>query len=151
MGTYNCSQTVTFVSCHRLAGLRDIARLKKTVKDASESFLGSFRLVKRSKAAWWGVLHEQRQYLEIVENRLSKSGASRGFDLDVICVSSGGGCLVSSLITLDSSCNELRSWSHSAAVLGLTSFMRTSSESAVTSFFNFRSVSNRGNCECLKF
>jgi hypothetical protein len=49
--THSCSQTVIPVSCHRLAGLGTIARLNRTVKDAGESFLGSVRLVKRSKAA----------------------------------------------------------------------------------------------------
>jgi hypothetical protein len=87
----------------------------------------------------------QRQYLEIVENRLSKSGAIKGFDFDVICASSGGGCFMSSFITLDRFFNDSTSSSHPAAVPGLTSSMRTSSESAVVSLINFRRVSNRRN------
>ena len=76
---------------------------------------------------------------------MSKRGASKGLDFDAIRTTSGEGCSMSSFIMLDSPLMiSIRSL-HPEDVPGLISSMIMSSGSAVVSFINFRTVSNRGN------
>ena len=141
--THVCSLTVTPVSCQWLP---DIPRLRSIVKEWDPVSLGIERCVKSSSIALCGFAHLQLQYLEIVENKLRRSGATRGFDLEIGAASSGRGCLLLSFIAFASSSSDSRRLLRACGVVGFTTRpINSSSPSVRLLLMHFLNVSRRGN------
>lgn len=140
--THVCSLTVIPVSCQWLLGF---PRLRSIVKEWEPVFLGIERCVKSSSIALCGFAHLQSQYLEIVENKLRRSGAIRGFDLEVRAASSGRGCLLLSFIAFASSSSDSRRLLRACGVVGFTTRPTSSSSASVgLLLMHFLNVSRRG-------
>jgi hypothetical protein len=140
--THVCSLTVTPVSCQWLPGF---PRLRSIVKEWEPVFLGIERCVKSSSIALCGFAHLQSQYLEIVENKLRRSGAIRGFDLEVRAASSGRGCSLLSSTAFASSPSDCRRLLRACGVAGFTTrLIGGSSASAGLPLTHFLNASKRG-------
>jgi hypothetical protein len=107
--------------------------------------------VESNSIAVCGFAHLQRQYSEIIENKLKRSGAMEDFDLEITgTVSSGGGCLLSSFAVFASSANNFTSSLHSCSSGGFTTFQRSVSSSSASnglSLTHFLNVSRRGKVD----
>jgi hypothetical protein len=107
--------------------------------------------VKSNSIAMCGFAHLQRQYSEMVENKLKRSGAMEDFDLEVTgTTSSGGGCLLSSFTAFASSANNSTRSLQSCRSVGFTIFQWSVNSSSAfdgLSLTHFLNVSRRGKVD----